>query len=542
MCLFQNSKLVFTKTNQKRISQRIKSLKFDTSKLEKSPSLSSSKRLYECKHCPFTTSFSGPFANHAKFCKSKNSVSKFTKDKKNVEKNGNSKLYACFYCKYKFANRSKLLSHYRRKHRNQSGKLHKCTMCPYESKHLTNIRSHISTNHVRSSNKATKTSASKPIQEKKNVKNNVTFKLYTCFYCKYKIADRSKLMAHYRRKHSDQAGKLHKCPMCSYESIHVFNMRNHISANHKNCFKCKFCSYTTDKSLSLRGHINVLHGKQSSSKQSCSKNKRFKCKICNYKTNVSTNFKSHISQIHNKQSTKSSSKTRTRGKLIRTGNFHCPHKGCNFFGIHKRKHLLSHLVKGPFKCSLCSFSCESKSYLLRVHKMNSHGNNLPKKEAKKPAVDHQVSSKNWLKCSHCSYKCRFPAIMRRHSTFWHTDDSEISINKMAKWFLSKTMQKQEEKKKSLNKFDDANENANSYDFAQMKHLSMDSIPVIKLKRLENASVSSNMPNDAGTSSNNFEPKAIRDIANASSAESDETPLQNTVWIKSEPVDINEFIE
>ena len=404
------------------------------------------------------------------------------------------------------------------------------------------------TNHVKSCNKEAKS-----VEDKKNVGKNGNNKSYTCFYCKYKTVVKGELISHYIRRHPKTAEKKHKCTMCPFEAKLMSSIRKHFISKHKNkknieCFKCKFCDYKTDKSLSLRGHVNASHGKQRSFKMSASKNKHFICESCNYKTNAIRNFKRHMNRIHNKKSNRSNPflgvskkgvKQSKKASLIlkkrsRVDNFRCPHKGCNYAGMNGKKHLLGHTVKGRFKCSLCSFSCKSRSYLLRVHRMNSHGNQLPKKEAKKPTVSHQISSKKLTKCPHCSYRCVLPSALKRHNTFWHADDNDI-ISKKVKLFSSKTLQK--------NKFDGKNEKRKSNNLEKSEIKSMNSIPVINLKRLQKANKSTDMTDDVGASSNLSELEKMSDITNEVSEKNEETSYQNAVWIKSEPIDIsNETIE
>ncbi|XP_018567063.1 zinc finger autosomal protein-like [Anoplophora glabripennis] len=235
-----------------------------------------------------------------------------------------------------------------------------------------------------------------------------------------------------------------KCCLCHSACKDKFDLREHITATHKdpsnsNLFKCDLCSYITEYLHKLvmhkaqhKSHTDVLHHQFEAldavtEQKSNVENKKQKCGACDFKYENEINLREHITATHKDPFNSNMFKcnicdylTKYFHRLTLHMSSHDSSSNTNWYFCDKctyrsrhteylKQHNLRHLSVSDsdlYKCSKCSFRSKSHGVLLR----------------------HLLAHKKQYQCEMCDYKTIHKWRIKMH-VVKHKELSEVKVYK-----------------------------------------------------------------------------------------------------------------
>lgn len=410
--------------------------------------LSSSRTLYSCPYCNYTTTKPNNLAHH-KFqvhsekkhvCLICNAAFRTPGHLQQHQEVHQTKSFKCKDCEFVTSRESRLKVH---------AKVHlqekefSCSHCSFASKYMNMLTAHIRRYH-----------------------SGVEEKRYKCEACEYSTDYSSNLSKH-RLTHS--ATKPNKCHLCDYGAIRIRDLKIHFKKKHN----CEYVPKTDAKSMTSATQIDGLasesHGVKSSTSATLTrsnkgkspnrpktittststsdtetKSKRaeiieettFSCQLCEYSTHAKRNFKHHIRHTHSNHKpfkcTSCDASFPTAARLRGHQIAHQPEKGfeceqCGFRTRYKRAltaHMTTHEIRNKyaFACSECEY-CTYSEKLLKNHYYQCHCEKQFKCDkcvegfkVKKQLMVHKLvhTEEKHLKCTKCVHCTKYT-----HSFYEH---------------------------------------------------------------------------------------------------------------------------
>ena len=167
---------------------------------------------------------------------------------------------------------------------------YKCSFCDHVTDRKKSFQNHVEVVHmnIRGSWPCDEcgtvfTSKASVRTHKKHVHEGIKYK---CDYdgCDYQ-AKSIQNVAHHKEIHENN---YLFCDQCEYNTLHNYNLKQHIKVNHSNhVYQCPHCDYKCKKSGKIPYHIRLKH-----------EGKRLPCDQCEYMATRLDNLKSHIQSKH----------------------------------------------------------------------------------------------------------------------------------------------------------------------------------------------------------------------------------------------------
>nr|CAH7755043.1 unnamed protein product [Callosobruchus chinensis] len=332
------------------------------------------RKVHECSHCPYKTTYKRNFNQHVWIHTSRT-------------------FSTCQHCTMTFRSRPSLYDHIIREHPQFSAsvnrKIYECSYCNYKTI------------------------------------NNFIFNEHTSIHtehCEATFKKKQSLDEHIVRKHPDFiasiARKILECPNCTFKSTSRFMLNEHLMQRSRQNSSCERCSATFKSKQSLYDHILKRHPDFSASVPY-----KHECPNCDYKTSKKDAFERHLLQ-HPKATDGS--------KVVSCHHCDTTYTSKERLGNHIIKEhpdLLASFKGRIYECLYCTYKTAIKHYLTthtRMHCMDEvnvckHCDATFKRKIS--LCDHIIKKHPDLRasfpykiqeCSHCDYKTARKSDLDRH--------------------------------------------------------------------------------------------------------------------------------
>nr|CAH7755048.1 unnamed protein product [Callosobruchus chinensis] len=340
------------------------------------------RKVHECSHCPYKTTYKRNFNQHVWIHTSRT-------------------FSTCQHCTMTFRSRPSLYDHIIREHPQFSAsvnrKIYECSYCNYKTINNFIFNEHTS---IHTGDKL----------------------LLTCEHCEATFKKKQSLDEHIVRKHPDFiasiARKILECPNCTFKSTSRFMLNEHLMQRSRQNSSCERCSATFKSKQSLYDHILKRHPDFSASVPY-----KHECPNCDYKTSKKDAFERHLLQ-HPKATDGS--------KVVSCHHCDTTYTSKERLGNHIIKEhpdLLASFKGRIYECLYCTYKTAIKHYLTthtRMHCMDEvnvckHCDATFKRKIS--LCDHIIKKHPDLRasfpykiqeCSHCDYKTARKSDLDRH--------------------------------------------------------------------------------------------------------------------------------